>query len=110
MDFKRLTEGEQQAVAELATLQTTLARAELLDHLAGIRLAFAEQAERELACDPWLLDQADSVRTVVFGAVAQTRAEELARRAEAQAWLADAPRRIAALRARLSAAVEATDG
>ena len=94
MDFSKLSEDETRQLDALQGWRRTLARAELMATLAKLRLEFSEQAQEQISCDPWFRDQAESVRVAILGSIAATRAEELARLAEAQVWLRDAPARI----------------
>lgn len=98
MSFEKLNDIEIMKLDTLRSLQRALARAELTDALARIRIAFADQGEDEVVSDPWLREQEEGVRIAILGAISQSRAEAFSDLAEAQMWLESAPSQILALR------------
>ena len=98
MTFEETSKSQDQAVAELESVNRTLARAELMSLLAGVRLNFAKEAERRIEVDPRVRAEPEELRLILSSSIAQSRAAAYSQLLEAQTWLDLAPRRIESLR------------
>lgn len=102
MPFEPLSEQETATVGALATAQKALARAELSDMLADIRLSFTEAARVQMDCNPWFAEQEETVQTAFRSVLAETEGAEWARKRGTVTWLKVLPNRIAGMDRRIA--------